>query len=271
MSVSLPTGRPAPGAWRIGRSRVTLEIKLLIRDRQALVFTVLFPLILLAIFGSVFNSDIAPGVTFAQYFLAGMIASGVFYTAFQNLAISIPTEREDGTLKRLRGTPMPAAAYFVGKTGMVLLAYVLQVVLLMSVGLLFFHLSLPATALQWFTLLWVSLLGLACCTLLGLAFTALIKKARGASAIVSPVVLVLQFTSGVFFQYDQLPHWMQQFAALFPLKWIAQGMRSVFLPSFMAAQEPNHSWELQKTAIVLVLWTIAALILALRFFKWQRD
>ena len=66
-------------------------------------------MMLLLIFGSVFGSQELgdTGITFAQYFVAGMIASGIVYTSFQNLAIGIPQERDDGTLKRLEGTPMP--------------------------------------------------------------------------------------------------------------------------------------------------------------------
>lgn len=257
-----------PGLWDIGRRRVGFEVKALVRDRRAFVFTVLFPLILMLIFGSVFAGDVAPGVSFTQYFVAGMIASGVFYTSFQNLAISIPTEREDGTLKRLRGTPMPPGSYFLGKTGLVLVSYVLQVALLLGIGVAFFHIRLPQTAFQWFTLFWVSLLGLACCTLLGLAFSVVPKNGRGASAVVSPIVLVLQFTSGVFFRYDQLPTWMQHLSALFPLKWICQGMRSVFLPESLADGGAG-SWDLPLVAVVLVVWTVAALVLALRFFRWS--
>ena len=76
------------------------------------------------IFGSVFgNVPIGEGtdITFAQYFVAGMIASGIVYTSFQNLAIAIPVEREKGTLKRLSGTPMPKISYFIGKIATVFL------------------------------------------------------------------------------------------------------------------------------------------------------
>ena len=86
----------------------------------------------------------------------------------------------------------------------------------------------------------------------------------------TPVVLVLQFTSGVFFQYDELPAWMQQMAAVFPLKWLAQGMRSVFLPDSFQQQELAGSWELGRTALVLALWAVMALVLALRGFRWRR-
>jgi ABC-2 type transport system permease protein len=267
-----PVPLAPPGAIALGRRRVQIELKQFFRDRQSAVFNFLLPVLLLVIFGSVFgNQNVSPlvDVTFAQYFVAGMIASGVLYTSFQNLAIAIPLERDDGTLKRIQGTPMPKLAYFVGKIGLVFVAYVAQVTLLILVGIAFYKLRLPSGA-QWFTFLWASVLGLIACTLLGIAFSVVPKNGKGAPAIVSPIVLVLQFTSGVFFQYDQLPTWMQQFSALFPLKWLTQAMRSVFLPPEMAQLEVAGSFELAKCAAVLVAWTIAGLALSLMFFRWNK-
>jgi ABC-2 type transport system permease protein len=259
-----------PGVLAIGLRRVRIELLTFTRDREAAFFTLVLPVLLLVVFGSAFTGDVAPGVSFSQYFLAGMIASGVVYTAFQNLAITISQERDDGTLKRLQGTPMPKAAYFVGKIGQVVVLYVAQVALLLAIGVALFDVHLPDDAADWWTFTWVSVLGLVCCTLLGVAFTGLTRTGRGTPALVSPVVLVLQFTSGVFFQYDELPSWMQQMAALFPLKWLCQGMRSVFLPDSFQRQELAGSWELGRVALVLVAWTVLALVLAMRGFRWQR-
>ncbi len=261
-----------PGAMELGVRRVRIELKQFFRDRQSAVFNFLLPVLLLVIFGSVFgNQVLAPGseITFAQYFVAGMIASGVLYTSFQNLAIAIPLERDDGTLKRIQGTPMPKLAYFIGKIGLVCVAYVAQVTLLIIVGTLFYKLRLPSGD-QWFTFAWASVLGLVSCTLLGIAFSVVPKNGKGAAAIVSPIVLVLQFTSGVFFQYDQLPHWMQQFSALFPLKWLTQAMRSVFLPAEAGSMEVAGSFELGKCALVLFAWCVGALVLSLVFFRWNK-
>ena len=91
---------------KLGLLRGGLEIKEFLRQRESVVFTLAFPVILLFIFGSVFKNKIAPGVTFSQYFVAGMVASGLVNTGFQQLAISIPMSRDLGTLKRLRGTPL---------------------------------------------------------------------------------------------------------------------------------------------------------------------
>lgn len=260
-----------PSALQLGIRRGGLEIRQFARQRESVVFTLLFPVILLAIFGSVFKDTIAPGVTFSQYFVAGMIASGLVNTGFQALAIMIPVERDFGTLKRLRGTPMPASSYFIGKTILVLVSTIIQILLLLGFGLLFFGLELPSNPAKWLTFTWLVVLGSACSTALGIAFSIVPKSGRGASAVVSPIVIILQFFSGVFFVFTQLPTWMQQVAAIFPLKWLTQGMRSVFLPDSFASQEVAKSWETERTAAILLVWLAIGIYFSVRKFKWDRD
>jgi ABC-2 type transport system permease protein len=84
-------------------------------------------------------------------------------------------------------------------------------------------------------------------------------------------VIILQFFSGVFFVFTDLPGWMQQVAAIFPLKWMTQGMRSVFLPDSFAAREVAGGWETERTFVILLVWLIAGIFLAMRTFKWSRD
>ena len=260
-----------PGAINLGLRRGALEIKQFTRQRESVVFTLLFPLILLAIFGSVFKDTIAPGVTFSQYFVAGMVASGLVNSGFQQLAITIPMERDYGSLKRLRGTPMPVASYFIGKSLLVFVSMIIQVILLLAGGYLFFGLNMPTDISKWLTFTWLIILGTASSTVLGIAFSVVPKSGRGASAVVSPVVIILQFCSGVFFIFTQLPIWMQQVAAIFPLKWLTQGMRSVFLPDSFAANEVAKSWETGRTFLILVLWLVVGFFLTLRTFKWSRE
>jgi len=200
-----------------------------------------------------------------------MIASGLVNTGFQQLAITIPMERDFGTLKRLRGTPMSVASYFICKALLVTILMILQSALLLVFGTLMFGLNMPTTPSSWITFTWLVILGSACSTVLGIAFSVVPKSGRGASAVVSPIVIILQFFSGVFFVFTSLPTWMQQFAAIFPLKWLTQGMRSVFLPADFATQEVAKNWEIGKTALVLVIWLILGLIFAVKKFKWSQE
>ncbi|MDA3030124.1 MAG: ABC transporter permease [Actinomycetota bacterium] len=256
---------------RIGVLRSFLEVKQFMRQRESVVFTLFFPVILLFIFGTVFKDTIAPGVTFSQYFVAGMIASGLVNTGFQQLAITIPMERDDGTLKRLRGTPMSVSSYFIGKALLVTILMIVQTILLLFFGSVVFDLNLPTDPMLWWNFTWLVILGSACSTVLGIAFSVVPKSGRGASAVVSPIVIILQFFSGVFFVFTSLPVWMQQFAALFPLKWLTQGMRSVFLPADFATQEVAGDWEIGKTALILIIWLVLGLIISIKTFKWSRQ
>ena len=83
-------------------------------------------------------------------------------------------------------------------------------------------------------------------------------------------MLLLQFMSGVYLSFTQLPGWLQNVASIFPLKWMAQGMRSVFLPASFEAAEASGSWNLGLVALVMGLWLVAGLILCRVTFRWIR-
>jgi ABC-2 type transport system permease protein len=268
----------AVSPWRTGSARTVVELKTFFREKDAVIFIFAFPLIMLAIFatvfggdgGAVFDDDGGPGVPFTQYFLPGMIAAGIMLSSFQALAISIAMERDDGTLKRLRGTPMPPVSYFVGKIGQVLITSLAQIALLLAFAALVFDVQLPSDPSQWLTFGWIFALGTAAGTVLGIGFSSVPRSGRSASAVVSPMVIVLQFISGVFFVFNDLPTWMQRIASLFPLKWMAQGLRSVFLPPEMESTEVSGSWQHGATALVLSAWLLVGLVLCIRGFRWTR-
>jgi ABC-2 type transport system permease protein len=258
--------RPSP--LGLGFLRGQLELKQFFRGRESMIFSFAFPILLLVIFASIFDFEITPGVKFTQYFVAGMIASAQLTNGFQTLAIQIPIERDRGVLKRLAGTAMPRSAYFIGKVVMVYTVGIISTAIVLTIASLFFDLNLPDSASKWFTLLWVTFLGIAACTLCGIAFSSIPREGKRAAAVVTPVALVLQFISGVFFVFTDLPQWMQQVAAIFPLKWMTQGMRSVFLPESFALQEPAGHWELGKVAVILIAWCVIGLVLCLLTFRW---
>ncbi|MER7335172.1 MULTISPECIES: ABC transporter permease [unclassified Micromonospora] len=266
-----PARRLGPVALGLRQGR--LEITQFLRSRESVVFTMGFPVVMILIFAAIFSDEIAPGVKYTQYFITGMIATGLMTVSFQNLGIWIPMERDRGVLKRYRGTPMPKWVWFAGKVITVVVIGVAETALLLAVSVALFDLELPGTAAKWLTFGWVSVLDVTACTLCGIAISSLVRTARGGPAVVTPVALVLQFISGVFFVFTELPSWMQQVAALFPLKWMCQGLRSVFLPESFGAQEPAGSFELDRVALVLVAWCVIGLVLCLTTFRWttKRD
>ncbi|MFC0622728.1 ABC transporter permease [Kribbella deserti] len=273
MTTFVATSNPLPSALKVGLSRTVLETKQFFREREQLIFTFFFPVIFLAIFSAVFSSDdfFDGKVTAATYFTPGMIASGIFLTSFQSLAITIAMERDEALLKRLRGTPMSPQAYFIGKIGLVLVTSIAQLALLLAISSLLLGVELPTSTEKWLNFVWIFFLGTASGSVLGIAFSVVPKSGKAASAVVTPVVLMLQFISGVYFVYNALPEWMRTVAEVFPLKWLAQGMRSVFLPDGFEVNEVSGSWQLGTGAIVLTAWLVVGLVLCQRYFRWTRD
>ena len=192
-------------------ARLSIELKQFFREREAVIFIFAFPVVMLVIFASAFSSqrDFLSGggasIGAAQYYITGMIATGIMLTSFQNLATFIAAERDDGTLKRLRGTPMPPIAYFLGKIAEVVVTTVIQLTLLLAVASLFYGVDLPQSRALWLRFCWLVLLGAAAGTVLGIAFSSVPRSGRSASAVVTPIVIVLQFISGVYFTFGELP------------------------------------------------------------------
>lgn len=254
-------------------ARGAVEVKQFFRLREAVVFTFTLPAFLMVLLGSIFGHQYAQtGVTASQVFAAGMIGSGIVSTSFVSMGTGIASDREDGTLKRLRGTPLPATAYFGGKIVLVAVASVAEAVLMLLVATLLLGLKLPSSPDRWLTFAWVFVLAITSCSLLGIAASSLARSVTGAVAIMNLVYVALQFVSGVFVTpITQLPHVMVQVASLFPVKWICQGFRSVFLPDSMAAYEMAGQWELPKVALVLGAWCVGGFLLCLLTFRWSSN
>ena len=267
------TDRPAPKLPSLTRTSVArgrAELTQFFRQRQSVVFTFALPIILLVLFGQIFHGHIGhTGVSFRQYFLAGIIASGLMSTAFVGLGDSVATDREDGTLARLAGTPLQPAAYFAGKAILAIGLSLAEVAALLAVGVAMFGLHLPATPERWLTFGWVLLLGSVTCALLGIAVGSMAASTRSSFALLNLPYLVLWFISGVYFVFSKLPASLQHVAAVFPLKWICQGLRSVFLPDRLLTAEPARSWEHGRIALVLVAWLVVSLVVCVQTFRWR--
>lgn len=265
-------------AIALGFDRARYETRVYFRQGDTILFTFLFPVIMLTIFSVAFSksadfgarADGTGGISAAAFYLPGMIAAGILLSGVQNLAVDIAVERGDGTLKRLAGTPLPVVSYFIGKLVQVVATSMLQIVLLLAVARFAFGVELPSSGAKWLTFLWIYLLGIVTSAVLGIALSRIPRSGKSATAVIIPIVLVLQFISGVYLQFSMLPTWLQDFAGVFPLKWLAQGTRSVFLPDTFSRLEQGGSWNLGGVAIALGLWFVVGAVAAVATFRWIR-
>lgn len=264
------TAAQIPSAVRIGLSRVVPELKMFYRRPEQMALTFSMPAVICLLLGSIFSdrlpgSDISTGAVIA----ASMLAYGILSTSFINLGISIAADRDTGALRRLRGTPTTAASYFIGKIMLVAIVSLAEAVILLAVGVFVFRLRLPTDTFGWFTLGWVFVLGIVSCSLLGIFISNFANNALSAAVLTNGPAVSLQFLSGTYVPITILPTWMLIIGSLFPVKWMAQGFRSVLLPPEMVVFEPAGSWEHWRIFLVLTAWITGGLIGCLAVFRWS--
>lgn len=272
-----PASPPRHSVAGLGLWRARFELKQYFRSADTVVFTFLFPIVMLGLFSVAFGGDgdmvPAPGlppVPVSQMYLPAMLAAGLLLSGFQNLAIDIAVERSEDVLRRLGATPLSPLSYFAGKVVQVAVTGVVQAFLIILFASVVLGAPLPTDPAAWGTFAWVFLLGITTSALLGVAISSLPRSARSATAVIIPIVLVVQFVSGVYLFFYMLPDWLQNAASLLPVKWMAQGMRAVFLPEQYAALEQNGEWNLAGVAIALGIWLVVGLVLSRVTFRWIR-
>lgn len=250
--------------YLLGLRRGAVELRQLLRSRKDFYSYLTTPLVFLAVSywrsGSSGTDGSGNGLT--QLSLAGGIASTVFMFGLMTVPQFLSGDREDGTLLRLRGVPGAMPAYLVAKALFVLVTMGASILLLLAGGALLLHADLPATPGQWLTLAWTLLLGTAAVVPMGAAIGALLPPAREALALYMMPMLGLMFISGAFAPLRNLPTALQAVGSVFPLRWIAQGVRSALLPDSAKALEVSGSWQHLPITGVLLCWAVAGFLLA---------
>ncbi|MFK8846531.1 ABC transporter permease [Streptomyces sp. Ac-502] len=246
-------------AFRLGLQRGAIELRQVLRTRKDLYAYLSTPVVFLGI--SYWRAGGGKG-EMTQLSLAGGIASTIVMFGLMTVPQFLFGDREDGTLLRLRGIPGAMTSYLTGKTLFVLVNLIASVVLLLVGGALLLGADLPSDPGQWVTLCWVVLLGIAAVVPMGAAIGAMLPAAREALALYMLPVLGLMFVSGAFSPLRNLPSWLQNFASVFPLRWIAQGVRSALLPDTAKVLEPVGSWQHLPMLGVLAIWVALGFLLA---------
>lgn len=233
------------------------------RDSSALVFTALFPVILLLLFNAIFKGTTkfdGRDVPSGAYYTASIISYVITLVSFGSLLSRITTARERGLLKRFRGTPMPSWVYLVSEIGRTVVVVYATVALLVVVGAIFYQVHLSAHLL--IGLVCYVALGVTCFCALALALTGACKTADSASAIGPLAATILSFLSGVFIPAFLMPTWLIDIGKVFPLEHVARGLQSAFLIAGSTGVNVVNVG-------VLALWAVVALVVATRSFRWE--
>jgi ABC-2 type transport system permease protein len=234
------------------------ELLIYSRSRELAFFTFLLPMILFVLLGSAYGDDEIDGVRGSDYLMAGTIGYGVVATAFAGLAIVLVLRREEGILKRLRATPLPAPVYVSAVLVTTLVAFAVQAACTVALAMVVFDASFPDRPLS---LVAALVLGAAAFAALGVAITGFVRRAEGASAVVNAIYFPMLFISGSFFSKQTFPGVLQAIADVLPLTYFIQLVTSVALRG-------EEIWERPVDVAVLAAWGAAGAVVALRAFRW---
>ena len=232
------------------------------RNPASVFFTVMFPVIVFLILAVVFNGEtvkVRGGVAATTYYVPAIMSLSIISATMQTLAMTLVIAREDGRLKRGRGTPMPPWVFIAGRIGNSIVVAVMMMVLLALIGGVLYGVSVPWDRLP--AILLALVVGAASFCCLGIALTAAIPSQDAAAAIVNALLLPLYFLSGVFIPEDQLPNGVIHFADIFPVRHFFDAFFDAYVPAGGSAV----SWD---NLAIVALWGVAGLLLAIRFFRW---
>lgn len=238
------------------------EQKVFWRSPAAVFFTVMFPVMFLLIFSSLFGGEVIEelGITTNVYYVPGIITLAVVSASLVSTAIRLTEMRESGRLKRVRGTPLPPWAFVAGRFGNAFTISILMVGIVTAIGHFLYDVPIPTGTIP--ALLLTLLVGSFTFCTLGFALTALIPNEDAAPPVTNVVALPLYFLSGVFIPQSEIPDGVLDFSAIFPIRH--------FFECFLTAYDPvtgGAGFEWGHLGI-LALWGLAGLLLALRFFRW---
>jgi ABC-2 type transport system permease protein len=240
------------------------ELRIFIRTPISAFFTLVFPLMIFIVFALLFGNDEIEylGINTAQYYAPSLAVYAAVASSYVTIGISTAYQRDEGILKRARGTPLPAWIYLSGKALAGLVIAAIAVVVMLGVGVVFFGVKVYPEAIP--SLVLTFIVGVCCFAALGLLVAAIAPNGSAATAIANATLLPLAFISGVFIvPSEDPPGWVEAVADFFPLKHFAEPFIAGFNP---AGDVSKIYWG---DLAFMAVWGVVGLFLAVRLFKWE--
>jgi ABC-2 type transport system permease protein len=258
-----PAGRSPSDLSMLWR-QIRAQNKLFLRNPFSAFFSMAFPLMFLLLFGSLNGSNRIPelgNIRYIQFLAPGMLAFAVISTCYTGLATGVAINRDEGVLKRVRGTPLPPWIYIAARILSAVWFSVISAVIMVVAAVLLFHFEviarmLPAAAVT-------LLLGAACFCALGIAVAALIPNGEAAPVVANFTFFPVAFVSDLFFPTEGAPAWVGAVGAIFPVKHFAKALEVTFNPFV-----PGSGFRWAHLGVML-LWGAAAVVVAVRYFRWE--
>jgi ABC-2 type transport system permease protein len=238
-----------------------MEGKLFLREPASAFFTLIFPLLMLFIFGSIYGNNPPPGSTSRgaiDALIPAFTAMIIGMVGLMPITITLATYRENGILRRLRTTPISPLVVMVAQVIVVFTMTVLGMILLVSAGVLVYHVQFEGNLL--------SLLGgfvLASLSFYGIGFilASTLPTARTAQIVAMVLLYPMLILSGAAWPRELMPATVEKISAFLPLTYVVNLLRGLWV---------GDAWSLHVTdVIILVVMLAVGVLVSVRLFRWE--
>ncbi len=205
------------------------------------------------------TSIVSQQLRFIDFFVPGVLALTIMNSTVNYMVITITEYKNHGLFRKMMTTPLRRSEWLASRIlWQVILAFV-SVAIIMGIGIMLFDVQLSINIMAILLLL----AGTALFTALGMAIAGLISDEQAAGAVAGAVVFPMMFLSGIFFQLEAMPGYLQTVAMALPLTYLVEGLRDAMIYGNMAGAAYN-------LAVVSGLAVVFA-VLGTALTKWKQE
>jgi ABC-2 type transport system permease protein len=199
-----------------------------------------------------------PGSRYIDFLIPGLLGMNLMNSGMWGIGFALVDMRQRKLLKRFVATPMRRSDFLLALTSSRLVLMVIEIVLLLSLGVVVFHMRILGSL---FTILLLTTIGAVAFGGLGLLTASRAQKIESVSGLMNIVMMPMWIFSGVFFSAERFPAVLQPFIRILPLTALNDALRATILQGASLADQSGR-------LLILVLWGGISFALALRWFRW---
>jgi ABC-2 type transport system permease protein len=236
------------------------EFMLYLREPSGFFFTLIFPLLMMMLFGSIWGNEPFPGENFGyiDFSVPAFIGMVIATSGIMGLTTSMAAYREKGILRRFKASPVSPMIVLAAELSSLFLITIAGIILLLAAGVLVFGMHFFGNAALVTAAFILSSLSISA---LGFIPASLAPTARSGMITANVMYFPMLFLSGAALPRQMLPGFLKSFSQILPLTHAIELLQGLWLG--------GHLWEYPVQLAVLFFTAAAGFTVAIRFFRWE--
>lgn len=198
-------------------------------------------------------------INYIDFLVPGILAMSIMNSGIIGLSSIFVSYRERGILRRIKATPFPLGSFILARILTQVLVAVAQAVILLTIAKVLFDLTIVG---DYLSLLVMVILGALAFLAIGFLISGVARNQEAADGMSNAIAFPMMFLSGIFFPVEMAPTWLRPITQAMPLTYLANALRDIMVHG-------NTLVTVWLNVIVMLVTTVIALLLAVRFFRWE--